>query len=343
MGGGSGSSNTSQTTKVQLPAWLESASEANFARARQLAETETFNPYTGERVAGTSPDQDTAAAQIRAMQGQTGTALQGLGDASAQFGSWQPMQVTAGQLAGMDLSPYMNPYTGEVEANALKALESSRLQAQQGLEDRFLSSKAFGGSRQALQSAVTDAQTAQKAAETSAQLRQANFNQAQQAAVGDITRGMTAQQLNQAAGLQGAKLNLDALQQAGSLYGVGQKANIADIGLLDTLGQQEQARNQAQLDIQYQNWLEQQGFDKAQIEWLGQMLAASPGSQTTTVNTTGNAGGSRGSPAMGAIGGALSGAASGAMLGSAVPVIGTAIGAVAGGLLGGLGGGLSSR
>lgn len=332
MGGGSGSSNTSQTTKVQLPAWLESASEANFARARNLAETETYQPYTGERVAGTSPDQDTAAAQIRAMQGQTGGALQGLGDASAQFGNWQPMQVSAQQLAGMDLSPYMNPYTGEVEANALKALESSRLQAQSGLEDRFLSSKAFGGSRQALQSAVTDAQTAQKAAETSAQLRQANFNQAQQAAVGDITRGMTAQQLNQAAGLSGAKLNLDALQQAGGLYGLGQKSNIADIGLLDTLGQQDQARQQAQLDIQYQNWLEEQGYDKSQIEWMGQMLAASPGSQTTTVNTTGNTGGSKASPAMGALGGAMTGASTGAVFGP----IGAGVGAIAGGLLGGL-------
>lgn len=331
-GGGSGSSNSTQTTRVQLPAWLESASEANFARARNLAETEQYTPYTGERVAGTTPDQDAAAAQIRAMQGQTGTALQGLGDASAQFGNWQPQQVTAQQLAGMDLSPYMNPYTGEVEANALKALESSRLQAQTGIEDRFLSSKAFGGSRQALQSAVTDAQTAQKAAETSAQLRQANFNQAQQAAVGDITRGMTAQQLNQAAGLQGVQLNLAGLKQAGDLYGIGQKANIADIGLLDTLGQQDQARNQAALDIQYQNWLEEQGFDKSQIEWMGQMLASSPGSQTTTVNTTGNAGGSKASPLMGAMGGALSGASAGAMLGP----IGAGVGAIAGGLLGGL-------
>jgi len=332
MGGGSGSSNTSQTTKVQLPAWLEQASEQNFARAKTLAETQTYQPYGGDRVAGTTPDQDAAAAQIRAMQGQTGGALQGLGDASAQFGNWQPQQVTAGQLAGMDLTPYMNPYTGEVEANALKALESSRMQSQQGIEDRFLSSKAFGGSRQALQSAVTDSMTAQKAAETSAQLRQANYNQAVQGATGDITRGMTAQQLNQAAGLSGAQLNLAGLRQAGDLYGVGQKANIADISLLDTLGQQGQARNQAGLDIAYQNWLEQQGFDKSQIEWMGQMLAASPGSQTTTVNTTGNAGGSKANPLMGALGGA----AAGASIGSIVPGFGTAIGAVAGGLLGGL-------
>jgi hypothetical protein len=332
-GGGGTPSDTHQTTKVELPAWLTEASEQNFNRASDLVQNKQYQSYTGDRIAGPTADNDWAAAQIRDMQGQTSGALQGLGDASAQFGNWQPSQVTPNMLAGMDLTPYMNPYTGEVEANALKALESTRQQAQQGIGDQFLSSKAFGGSRQALQSAVTDAQTAQKAAETSAQLRQANYNQAVAGATGDITRGMTAQTANQTAGLQGAQLNLAGLKQAGDMYGAGQKADIASIGLLDTLGQQDQSRTQAQLDINYQNWLESQGYDKSQIEWLGQMLASSPGSQTTTVNTTGTPGGSRASPMMGALGGAASGAAMGSMI---APGYGTAIGAVAGGLLGGL-------
>ena len=134
------------------------------------------------------------------------------------------------------------------------------------------------------------------------------------------------------AGLQGAQIGLTGLKQAGDLYTSGQRSDIADVGLLDTLGQQEQQRNQAGLDLQYQDWLEKQGYDKQQIEWMGQMLASSPGSQTTTVNTTGSAGGSKGSAAMGVLGGALSGAAAG----SVIPVWGTAVGAVAGGLLGGL-------
>jgi phage tail tape-measure protein len=76
--------------------------------------------------------------------------------------------------------------------------------------------------------------------------------------------------------------------------------------------------------------LEQQGYPKQQIEWLQQMIAGQPGSQTTSQTGTFAKGG--GNAAMGALGGALSGAAAG----SVVPVYGTAIGAVAGGILGGL-------
>jgi hypothetical protein len=335
MSSGGGSSGT-QTTKVELPPWIEAAGVQNLGAAQNYVQNTPYQAYGEQRLAGMNPDQMAAGDAIRGMQGQTGNLLGGLGNqaqAAAMGGGYQPQQVTPQTLAGMDLTPYMNPYTGEVEANAMKALEQSRQGAQSQLGDQFLSAKAFGGSRQALQSSVTDAMTAQKAAETSAQLRQANYAQAVQGATGDIGRNLQGQQLNQAASLQAGLANqtnqLSGLKLAGDLYGQGQKSNIADIGLLDTLGQQGQAGQQAGLDLNYQNWLEQQGYPKEQIEWLHQMIAGSPGSQTTTQTGT-KAGG--GNAAVGALGGALSGAAAG----SVVPVYGTAVGAVVGGVLGGL-------
>jgi hypothetical protein len=338
MSGGGSSGSTS--TKVELPAWIEQAGAANLGAAQNYVANTPYQAYDGQRVADRNADQTAAGDAIRGMQGQTGSLLQGLGGQAQQLANssnpYTAQQITPQTLAGTDLQPYMNPFTGEVEANALKSLESSRQGAQSQLQDQFLSSKAFGGSRQALQSAVTDSLAAQKAGDLSSQLRQANFSQAQAAATGDITRNMQGQQYNQAANLQAGLANQQdlynrqttGLKMAGDLYGSAQKSNIADVGLLDTLGQGEQAQTQAGLDVNYQNFLEKQGYTKQQIEWMGQMIGSSPGSQTTTQTSTrpgGNA-------AVGALGGALSGAAAG----SVVPVYGTAVGAVVGGVLGGL-------
>lgn len=331
-GSSGGGGNTTQTTKTELPAWLEKAGEDNYHKSEEIAR-QPYQAYNGQRIAGQSPEQQQVGAQITGMQGDTSAALGSLGSTiTSQIGGYNPQQVNAQRLGGMDLSQYMNPFTGEVETNALRALESTRQGAQNQIGDAFQSSKAFGGSRQALQSAVTDAQFGQQAGDLSAKLRQANFAQAQQAATGDITRDMTAQQLNQAAGLQGAGLNLQGYQAAADLVDRGHRADIADIGLLDTYGGQQQQMAQGGLDLKYQDFLEKQGYDKSQIEWLHQMLASSPGSQTTTV--TGNAGGSKGNMALGILGGAASGASAGSMI---APGYGTAIGAVAGGVLGGLG------
>jgi hypothetical protein len=336
----SGGSSGSTSTKVELPAWIESAGAANLGAAQNYVANTPYQAYDGQRVADRNADQNAAGDAIRGMQGQTGNLLAGLGGQAQQLASssnpYTAQQITPQTLAGTDLQPYMNPFTGEVEANALKSLESSRQGAQSQLQDQFLSSKAFGGSRQALQSAVTDSLAAQKAGDLSSQLRQANFTQAQAAATGDITRNLQGQQYNQAANLQAGLANQQdlynrqttGLKMAGDLYGSAQKSNIADVGLLDTLGQGEQAQTQAGLDVNYQNFLEKQGYTKQQIEWMGQMIGSSPGSQTTTQTSTrpgGNA-------AVGALGGALSGAAAG----SVVPVYGTAVGAVVGGVLGGL-------
>lgn len=327
---GQNSGNTTTTTKAELPSWLAGAAEDNLHRSVDyLKDYHQYQTYTNPRIAGQTTDQLNAAQQIRDMQGQTGAALGGLGASSANLGGFQASQVTPETLAGTDLSPYMNPYTGEVETNALRALEGTREQSQNQIGDQFQSSKAFGGSRQALQSAVTDAQFGQRAADTSAQLRQANFNQAQAAATGDIQRNLQAQQLNQQAGIASAGIDLSAYKQAADIYGQGQAANIRDVSLLDTSGGQQQQMQQGQLDLTYQNWLDEQNYYKSQIEWMQQMLGSTPGSGTTTINA---GGGSKASPALGALGGAVSGASAGAAFGP----YGAAIGAVGGGVLGGL-------
>ena len=113
-----------------------------------------------------------------------------------------PQNVQAGQLSNTNLQPYMNPYTQSVINSTLPIMQQNLALQQNQNQDQAAASNAFGGSRQAIQQGVTQAQGAQNMAQMAAQLNQANFGQAQAGAQGDIANTLKAQQGNQSAALQ---------------------------------------------------------------------------------------------------------------------------------------------
>ncbi|HEY4252589.1 MAG TPA: hypothetical protein VGM87_15355 [Roseomonas sp.] len=326
--GGSAPKSTEQTTEQRLPPWLDAYAQDTLDLSRGIADR-PLQQYDGPRIAGFTPDQLAAQQGVRGMQGQTGNFLQGLAGGAAGLAGYQPQQVAAGTLPGTDLSGYMNPYLGSVETGALNALDQQRQAAQNGLADQAISARAFGGSRQALQAGVLDATAAQKAGELSSQIRSGAFTNAQQMAQQDLARGLQAGMANQSAGLQGAGLNLQALGMAGQLGQNAQQANYGDLAMLSGIGQEQQQLGQANLDQNYQQFLDAWNYPMQQLQTRLAALGGTPYGGTT-VTTMPQAGGT--SPAMGALGGAASGASAGSMFGP----WGTAIGAVAGGLYGGL-------
>jgi len=135
-------------------------------------------------------------------------------------------QIQAGQLAGTNLSPYMNPFISDVIGQTSADLERQRLIQQGSIGAQAQRAGAFGGSRQAVESALTNEAFTRQLAQTSAGLRQAGFQQAQAAAGQDIASQMQAALANQAAGLQAQTTtgqfgmqqqlaNQAAMQQAG--------------------------------------------------------------------------------------------------------------------------------
>lgn len=124
-GGGKGGS---QTTQVQIPAWLEQAAQRNIGRAEELAQI-GYTPYYGPDVAAVTPLQQSAmqntagAAQAFGLGG--GDPLAGLPQAQ-DFGGGvsayssaplyqaaldQLQQQRPGQFAAMQ-APFLNPVTG---------------------------------------------------------------------------------------------------------------------------------------------------------------------------------------------------------------------------------------
>lgn len=105
-------------------------------------------------------------------------------------------QVQAERLRDTDLSAYMNPYTTGVIDAAMGDLERSRQMARGSDSARAVKAGAFGGSRHGVLEGETNRAYDDNTARTVAGLRQSAFQNAQQAAMGDIGNQLAAGQFN---------------------------------------------------------------------------------------------------------------------------------------------------
>lgn len=285
MGGGT----QTVVNKTELPEWVQEAGRRNLSAAYDVSRTMP-GPYEGQRVAAMTPGQLATIGTIANNYALAQPAYAYAQQMAAQAGGYQPQQVTAGQLATTDLSPYMNPYTQSVLQTSLDTLNMQRQAGLNQAADAALKARAFGGSRQAIQEAVVNAAAQQQAGQLAANLMSQNYAQAQAAAQGDIQRQMAAQQLNQAAGLQGAGLGISGAQALGGLAGAGQEAFLG--GAASSLAAQEaiQRQQQAELDAARQAYAEQQAFPMQQLQIPLAALGATPYGGTQTQTTSGGSG-----------------------------------------------------
>jgi hypothetical protein len=299
MGGGG---TQTVVNKTELPQWVQEAGQRNLAAAYDVSRAMP-GPYEGQRVASMSPGQLSTIGTIANNYAMSQPAFAYAQQMAAQAGQYQPQQVQAGSLAQTSLDPYMNPYTQNVLQTSLDTLNQQRLMGLNQASDAAIKARAFGGSRQALQEGVVNAAAQQQAGQLAAQLMSQNFAQAQAAAQGDIQRQMAAQQLNQAAGLQGAGLGISGAQALGGLAGAGQQNFLQ--GAASALAAQEaiQAQQQAELDAARQAYAEQQAFPAQQLNLPIQALGLTPYGGTSTQTSSGGSG----SPLLSGLGAASTG------------------------------------
>ena len=126
--------------------------------------------------------------------------------------------VTAGQLSSTNLDPYMNPYTTSViDAQQADILRGANIGLDQ-LGAQAQAAKSFGGSRHGIATSEIGRGVAEMMGQQASGLRQANYQQAQQAAMQDIMNDYNAQIANQQAGQFDIGTNLQgqlANQQTG--------------------------------------------------------------------------------------------------------------------------------
>jgi hypothetical protein len=287
MGGSGTTQTTNQVSQTQLPPWVNQAAQQNYAFAQDVA-NRPLQQYQGQQVASVAPQQ-TQSEQLAANM--PGANAAQFGEANAGYlsamGQGAP-QVTAGALANTNLQPYMNPYTQSVINTTLPIMQQNLALSQDQNQDAAASANAYGGSRQAIQQGVTQAQGAQNMAQMAAQLNQANFTQAQAGATGDLNRQLTAAQGNQSATLAGQQ------NQIAGASGLANMANLENTGALQQYmslsgaGQTEQTQQQNQITADMNQFNQAWNYPTTQMNTLLASLGMTPYGQTQTTSGTQN-------------------------------------------------------
>ena len=269
MGGGGGAPTETKSTVTQtnLPEYVR----PYFERLLQRTETESkrdYEPYQGQRIADVS--QDILASEDRVR----GIADQGLPEIQASLDRFQrSMDFQPRQFTGDEVEKYMSPYMDQVIARQKQgATEDYLAQLPQGAA-QAISAGAFGGSREGVQRGIAQSKFLDRLADIEATGRQQAFDKA---------AGLF--QADRAADVQAEQLGLGAATQFAGLGERRRMGAIDDAKLLETIGKAGMGREQAGLDLAYQDFVRQQAFPQERLGLFSSVLRGIPvtPSQTST-------------------------------------------------------------
>lgn len=255
MGGG-GSQTTTSTQTADPRVW--DAVSKNVDRATGIAD-QPFQAYGGQMVAGLSPGYSEAIARAPGINGAGyGQLQQAQGGAQSLLG-YQPQSGAAG------MSAYQNPYENQVVQGTLGDIERQRQMQQGSDQDAAIAARAFGGSREGVQRALTNEAYDRNALNAVAGIRSNGFNTAAGLAQQDANRD-----------LSGAGLRANASGLLGQLgYQQQQMAMNGQNALLQTGGLQ-QGNQQAGLDAAFQEFMRQQQYPLQGQQLINQSLGMLP-------------------------------------------------------------------
>ena len=286
-------SSTSTLTTSQVPQYL-SDYLYNLMSGAYSAAQQPYQAYGGPRIAGFTDPQTQAFAQTAEaanayqpqMAAATQTAAQGAG--LSTLGAAQPYFNTASQTTPGVISDYMNPYQQNViETMGTEAQRQLQEKILPAIGDQFTRAGQFGSSRQqeiaqrGVRDVASDLESnigKQLAAGYTTAGQQAQTDLARQASIGQAAGALTGTQETAAANLANVQANLGQKQQALGLTGA---------AALETTGAQQQAMNQKNLDLAYQDFQQQTAYPEQQLGFLSNIVRGLPsggstGSQTST-------------------------------------------------------------
>jgi hypothetical protein len=305
MGGGGKSSTSTQT--VSIPPEVLARYNAVNARAESVAQ-QPFQQYGGEFVAPLTPTQ-TAGIEATSKASQLaqpyyGAATQGLLGAQ-QGGANYIGAATGAALAGaapvspqgLEVGRYMNPFTQSVVGATQAALGQQQGQQLAQQQAEAIRSGAYGGDRAGLQRQALRGQQSLAQAQAIAPLYQQGYQQALQTAQQQQGVGLGAEQANRQAiqqlsqqlaglGQQGFAMGSGAAQQLAGLGTGAQQAALQGAQAQIGAGTLQQQTQQAQDTAQYQQFLQQRGYDFQVAQFLANIAMGTGALSGSTTSTT---------------------------------------------------------
>ena len=248
-------SSTLSDTNNQLPAWLQEYTRGLAGQATEVAGGQ-YTPYAAPSNANTYGEDTGRLAGLSPLQQQAISGVQ------ANQGSWQPYTNYASQTLPQGINSYMNPYTNSV-VDRIAQLGQRNLNENllPGVNSTFTGAGQFGSTR--------------NAEFTNRALRDAN----------ESILGQQYQALNQ--GYQQAATNfLNDTSRYSTLGQTVSNLGYGDTSMLGTAGQQQQAQTQANLNTGYDDWSNQNDWQKKQLDWLSQIIRGLPAQTSTYTSST---------------------------------------------------------
>jgi len=287
---GKGSSGGTSTTvqSSQIPQQFLDAYSAALGKA-DAASSAPLQQYQGQTVAGLTPDQTQAFGTIANAQGMAQPYINQASNliSGSTANLWNGVQ----QFSPDAISQYSNPYTQQV-LNAQIALEQNQdAQQQEALKGNIISSGAWGGDRAGVAQAALAGQQALANNSTNANILNTGYNQA-------LQEFNQQQQAQLGANATNAQLAQNGAYALGNLGSEALSSTLSGAAAQLQSGTLQQAQNQAELNVPYEQFLQQQAnpFQTAQYyaniaEGLGS-TAGSSGTSTTTTTPSYNTGSS---------------------------------------------------
>ena len=256
------------TQEATLPDWQKQAYQDYLARAQEAADI-PFQAYTGDRIAGLSPEEQQMGAGIQGLFGSAFGGFDPTGQLQQLASQQAPQLGDVQSLLDVDIGAYQSPYQQQVIDLTEQDFARRRDLQQQQAQDVAMRSGAFGGSRGTIYEQEALRPLQEQEARTIADLRQSDYQQALRSAESDIGRQQQMAMLAPELELRGRQ------QQAGLLGGLlgGQQQAL---GLLGGYGGLARGLEQQGRDFDFSEFMRQQQYPAYQLGLLGQGLGMMP-------------------------------------------------------------------
>lgn len=276
MGKGGGQQQPTEQTVVQsnLPKYVE----PYFKRLLERTESESkreYSPYEGQRLADESSDLLLSRDKVRdiASSGIAGLPEAQLGTQLGMARGVDSMDYKAKMFTPDQAQKYMSPYIQNVLDRQKAGARKDWQKTASARAQKAIQAGAFGNSgRGAIQDAEAEEQLATQLGDIDAEGMQKAYMDAQ---------GMF--EKDRAAEIAGEKLGLSAAEMTSrlgtTLADLGAKARAGDIQsakLLEQIGKAEQSRDQAELDMGYEDFVRQRDFPREALQFYSSILRGVP-------------------------------------------------------------------
>ena len=252
------------TSQVTIPEYAKPQVERLLGKAEAATGT-PYQAYGGQRIATATPEQQAARQSVAGMElpgqfaagtGLAGAAgLQGLGAGQTYMG-----MATSPAAQQAFMSPYIQGVVDVQKRKAIEAAQKTQLMQNLGAARQG----TYGGARQLLAGTERERTSNERLADIQATGLQQAYDRAQQA-----------MQFGTTAGIQGSQAATQAGATLGQL-GIGQQQQAIDLAKAqEAFGAMGQAEQQKLMDLQYQDYLQQQQYPYKQLGFMSDILRGS--------------------------------------------------------------------